>query len=114
MVIGKGLRGAAVAYYVYLLASRTHGTLYPGVTGDLVRRVSQHKAKEIPGFTAKYRVARLVWFEVHDDPRGAIAREKAIKKWRRDWKVRLIEEQNPDWYDLFPGGFRPDRSRAAP
>jgi putative endonuclease len=76
--------------------------LYLGVTSDLVRRVSEHKAKAIPGFTARYGVERLVWFEAHDDPTGAIIREKAIKKWRRDWKVRLIEEQNPEWYDLFP------------
>jgi putative endonuclease len=91
-----------VSFWVYLLASRRHGTLYLGVTSDLVRRVSEHKAKAIPGFTARYGVERLVWFEAHDDPTGAIIREKAIKKWRRDWKVRLIEEQNPEWYDLFP------------
>jgi putative endonuclease len=92
-----------VPYYVYLLASRKHGTLYLGVTGDLVRRVSEHKNKVIPGFTAKYGVNRLVWFEAHDGPNAAITREKAIKKWRRDWKIRLIEKQNPDWFDLFPG-----------
>ncbi|HXC90009.1 MAG TPA: GIY-YIG nuclease family protein [Stellaceae bacterium] len=91
-----------MSFWVYLLASRRHGTLYLGVTSDLVRRVSEHKAKAIPGFTARYGVERLVWFEAHDDPTGAIIREKAIKKWRRDWKVRLIEEQNPEWYDLFP------------
>lgn len=92
-----------MSFWVYLLASRRHGTLYLGVTSDLVRRVSEHKAKAIPGFTARYGVERLVWFEAHDDPTGPIIREKAIKKWRRDWKVRLIEEQNPEWYDLFPG-----------
>ncbi len=90
-------------YYVYLLASRRHGTLYLGVTSDLVRRVSEHKTKAVSGFTAKYGVNRLVWFEAHDDPTDAIARERALKKWRRDWKIRLIEEQNPEWYDLFPG-----------
>lgn len=89
-------------FYVYLLASRRHGTLYLGVTGDLVRRVAEHKSKVTPGFTAKYGVDRLVWFETHNDPIAAITREKALKKWRRDWKIRLIEEQNPDWYDLFP------------
>ncbi|HEU0157185.1 MAG TPA: GIY-YIG nuclease family protein [Stellaceae bacterium] len=89
-------------YYVYLLASRRHGTLYLGVTNDLVRRVTEHKAKVVEGFTAKYGVDRLVWFEAHDNPNGAIVREKAIKKWRRDWKIRLIEEQNPDWHDLLP------------
>ena len=89
-------------YWVYLLASRRYGTLYLGVTGDLVRRVSEHKTKAVPGFTAQYGVERLVWFEAHNDPSGAIAREKALKKWRRDWKIRLIEEQNPEWRDLFP------------
>ncbi len=89
-------------YFVYLLARRRHGTLYLGVTGDLVRRVGQHKSKAIPGFTAKYEVERPVWFEAHDDPTDAIAREKALKKWRRNWKIRLIEEQNPEWCDLFP------------
>jgi putative endonuclease len=88
-------------YYVYLLASRKHGTLYLGVTNNLVRRVHQHKDKAMPGFTAKYNVDRLVWFETYNDPIAAITREKAIKKWRRDWKIRLIEEQNPDWSDLF-------------
>jgi putative endonuclease len=89
-------------YCVYLLASRRHGTLYLGVTGDLVRRVDQHKTRTVPGFTARYGVDRLVWFEMYDDPTAAITREKALKKWRRDSKIRLIEEQNPEWRDLFP------------
>jgi putative endonuclease len=72
------------------------------VTRDLVRRVGEHKAKAVPGFTAQYGVGRLVWFEVYDNPTAAITREKAVKKWRRDWKIRLIEEQNPEWSDLFP------------
>ena len=88
-------------HYVYLLASQRHGTLYLGVTNDLVRRVYQHKSKAVPGFTAKYGVDRLVWYACYDDPRAAIAREKDIKKWRRDWKIRLIEEDNPDWLDLY-------------
>jgi putative endonuclease len=88
-------------FYVYLLASRRHGTLYLGVTNDLLRRLQQHRNKVIPGFTAKYGVDRLVWFETYDDPTVAITREKALKKWRRDWKIRLIEEQNPEWRDLF-------------
>jgi putative endonuclease len=75
---------------------------YLGITSDLPRRVHQHKTKAASGFTATYGVDRLVWFETHDDPTAAIAREKALKKWRRDWKIRLIEEQNPDWQDLFP------------
>lgn len=88
-------------YYVYLLASRRHGTLYLGVTNDPVRRVHEHKSKAVPGFTAQYGVGHLVWYECHDDPRAAIAREKNIKKWRRAWKIRLIEEANPDWRDLY-------------
>ena len=88
-------------YYVYLLASGKHRTLYLGVTNDLVRRVYEHKTKAIPGFTSRYNVTRLVWFECYDDPTNAIAREKDIKKWRRDWKIRLIEEENLDWSDLY-------------
>jgi len=87
-------------FYVYLLASRRHGTLYLGITGDLVRRTHEHKSHAVPGSSARYGVDRLVWFETYDDPSDAIAREKALKKWRRDWKIRLIEEQNPDWGDL--------------
>jgi putative endonuclease len=86
---------------VYLTASRKHGTLYLGVTNNLVRRIHEHKSKATPGFTSRYNVVRLVWFECYDDPTNAIAREKDIKKWRRDWKIRLIEEENPDWADLF-------------
>jgi putative endonuclease len=89
-------------YYVYLLASRKHGTPYVGITRDLVRRVYEHKHKLVPGFTARYDVTGLVWFETFDDPVNAIPREKELKKWRRDWKIRLIEESNPDWDDLYP------------
>jgi putative endonuclease len=89
------------SFYVYLLASRRHGTLYLGMTNDLVRRVHEHKSKSVPGFTRRYGVDRLVWFEIYDDPATAISREKELKKWRRDWKIRLIEEQNPDWCDLY-------------
>ncbi|HET7849404.1 MAG TPA: GIY-YIG nuclease family protein [Pseudolabrys sp.] len=89
-------------YYVYLLASGKHGTLYVGVTNDLVRRVYEHRNKILRGFTARYGVIRLVWFEIYDDPTTAIAREKEIKKWRRNWKIRLIEDDNPDWSDLYP------------
>ena len=88
-------------YYVYLMASGKHGTMYLGVTRDLVRRVYEHKAKTKPGFTSRYDVSRLVWFESYDDPVTAIAREKEIKKWRRDWKIRLIEEDNLDWNDRY-------------
>jgi putative endonuclease len=86
-------------FYVYLLGSKRHGTLYLGVTSDLVRRVTEHKTKSVPGFSARYGVDRLVWFEIYDDPATAISREKKLKKWRRDWKIRLIEEQNPEWRD---------------
>jgi putative endonuclease len=89
------------SFFVYLLASRRHGTLYLGVTSDLVRRVYEHKTKIIAGFTKRYGIDRLVWFEIYDDPGTAISREKKLKEWRRDWKIRLIEEQNPDWRDLY-------------
>jgi putative endonuclease len=92
-----------MSYYVYLLASRKHGTLYLGVTNDIVRRVYEHRTKAADGFTARYGVDKLVWFEFYDDAISAIAREKELKKGRRDWKIRLIEEQNPGWVDLYPG-----------
>jgi putative endonuclease len=88
-------------YYVYLLASGKHGTLYLGVTNDLVRRVFEHKEKVARGFTSRYGVDRLVWYECYDDPTSAITREKELKKWRRDWKIALIEENNLDWSDLY-------------
>jgi putative endonuclease len=97
------MRGAGVAYYVYILASRIGGTLYIGVTNDLVRRVFEHKSKFVRGFTKKYDVSRLVYFEQYDDIQIAIQREKQLKKWNRAWKVRLIEEKNPNWDDLYPG-----------
>ena len=90
-----------MAYYVYLLASDRNGTLYVGVTRDLVRRIYENKNKLKPGFTKRYDVHRLVWFEVYDDPTNAILREKEIKNWRRAWKLRLIEESNPQWVDLY-------------
>ena len=90
-----------MAYYVYLLASGRNGTLYLGVTNDLTRRVYEHKNKVIRGFSQRYSVHRLVWFEIYDDPVDAIAREKEIKKWRRAWKLRLIEQSNPQWVDLY-------------
>ena len=92
-----------MAYYVYLLASKKYGTLYLGVTNDIVRRVSEHRMKVAGGFTARYGVDKLVWFEIYEDAITAITREKELKKWRRDWKIRLIEEQNPEWVDLYPG-----------
>ena len=90
-------------YFVYLLASRRNGTLYVGVTSDLAGRVGQHRDGAYDGFTRKYGVHTLVWFEEHGDIHDAIRREKQIKKWERRWKLELIEKVNPDWADLFPG-----------
>jgi putative endonuclease len=90
-----------MAYHVYLLASRKEGVLYIGVTGDLVRRVHQHREKAAAGFTSRYNAEKLVWFESYDDPVAAITREKELKKWRRAWKIALIEKDNPDWRDLY-------------
>jgi putative endonuclease len=90
-------------YYVYILANRKHGTLYIGVTNDLVRRVYEHKSKAVRGFTRRYDITKLVWFEIYDDPTNAIEREKELKKWRRDWKINLIERSNPGWVDLYEG-----------
>ena len=89
-------------YYVYILASRIGGTLYIGVTGNLVRRVYQHREKLMRGFTERYGVTRLVYFEQFGEIGQAIRREKQLKKWNRAWKVRLIEEKNPNWDDLYP------------
>jgi putative endonuclease len=89
-----------VTYFVYLLASRRHGTLYLGVTSNLLKHVWEHKNKVAPGFTTTYGVDQLVWYEAHSNVTAAITREKQLKKWRRDWKIALIEEQNPDWRDL--------------
>ena len=86
-----------------MLASGRRGTLYVGVTNDLVKRVYEHRNDLVPGFTAKYGVHRLVWFEIHDDVSEAIAREKRMKRWQRAWKLELIEQQNEDWHDLWPG-----------
>jgi putative endonuclease len=88
-------------YWVYILASGKHGTLYIGMTNDLVRRVHQHKNKLIKGFTSQYRIGLLVWYEGYDDPTSAIEREKELKKWRREWKINLIEQDNPNWDDLY-------------
>lgn len=87
-------------YFVYILASSKHGTLYIGVTSDLLKRVWQHKEEIVEGFTKKYGVHKLVWYEVHQEIEAAIIREKRLKVWKRDWKIKLIEENNPDWQDL--------------
>jgi len=88
-------------YYTYILASKKNGTLYVGITSDLVRRVYQHRNKEFKGFTEKYDICLLVHFELFDNPINAITREKQLKKWKRDWKIKLIESNNPDWQDLY-------------
>jgi len=90
-------------FYVYILASRVGGTLYIGVTNDLVRRVGEHRLKLMKGFTKRYEVHVLVYFEQYDDAENAIRREKRLKKYNRAWKIRLIEELNPNWDDLYPG-----------
>jgi putative endonuclease len=88
-------------FYVYILTNRPYGTLYVGVTGDLVRRVWQHKEKFVDGFSKEHGLDRLVWYEVHATAYEAITREKVIKKWHRDWKVNLIQAANPGWEDLY-------------
>jgi len=106
--VGPGLRRddeeeEARVFYVYLLASKPYGTLYVGVTSDLLKRIFEHKSKAVPGFTSRYGVDKLVWFEAHETPEAAIRREKQIKEWRRNWKISLIERDNLRWVDLYPG-----------
>jgi putative endonuclease len=88
------------SYFVYILASRRNGTLYVGVTNDLVRRIGEHKSKLVPGFTRKYRVDKLVYFEEFASILEARARERELKRWDRAWKLALIEAMNPQWRDL--------------
>ena len=88
-------------YFVYILASKRNGTLYTGVTGALNQRVWEHRAEIFEGFTKRYGVKQLVYYEIHEDPSSAIKREKQIKRWRRSWKLRLIEKDNPQWVDLY-------------
>jgi putative endonuclease len=90
-----------MGYYVYILASRKDGAIYVGMTNDLVRRIYEHRTKAVRGFTSKYNITRLVWFEIYDDPLSAISREKELKKWKRSWKIKLIEARNPEWQDLY-------------
>jgi putative endonuclease len=89
------------AYYVYILASKKNGTLYIGVTNDLTRRAYEHKQGAVEGFTKKYNVHRLVFFEKTNDVESAIIREKQMKNWNRQWKIELIEKNNPEWKDLY-------------
>ena len=100
VVPAKAMRAAGEYYYVYILASRRHGTLYIGVTNNLRKRLEQHRSGHGSEFVKKYCVHRLVHMEAFASPQDAIAREKQLKEWRRDWKIRLIEEHNLDWSDL--------------
>ena len=86
---------------VYIMTNKPHGTLYIGVTGDLIRRVWQHRTHAVPGFTDLYNLDKLAWFEMHTEPERAIRREKALKRWYRRWKIDLIETANPQWRDLW-------------
>ncbi|WP_020179596.1 GIY-YIG nuclease family protein [Methylopila sp. M107] len=89
------------SFFVYMLATRKDGPLYVGVTSNLPVRIAQHKAKVVRGFTERFNVDQLVWFGAHDNAEAAITREKQIKRWRRAWKVELIEKENPEWRDLY-------------
>jgi putative endonuclease len=84
-----------MAYYVYILPSRKDGATYVGMTNDIVRRIFEHRTKAVRSFTSKYNITRLAWFEIYDDPISPISREKELKKWKRAWKTKLIEEKNP-------------------
>jgi putative endonuclease len=90
-----------LTYFVCILASKPRGTLYVGVTNNLIRRVFEHKNKLIEGFTEQYDVNLLVWYESSESIESAIAYEKKLKRWRREWKIEMIEEQNPEWVDLY-------------
>jgi putative endonuclease len=90
-----------MSFYVYILASRRNGTLYIGMTDDLARRVWQHRVDAVPGFTSKYGVKMLVWYEQHENRESAFVRERQLKKWNRAWKLQLIEGMNPAWRDLW-------------
>jgi len=89
------------SYCVYILSSQRNGTLYIGVTNNLARRVWEHKNQKVDGFTKRYEVHHLVYYEIQESPESAITREKQIKKWNRLWKIRIIEEKNPEWKDLY-------------
>ena len=89
-----------MSFWVYILASRRNGTLYIGMTDDLVRRAWEHRIGAVPGFTKKYGIKMLVWFEQHETRESAFQRERQLKKWNRVWKLQLIERFNPDWKDL--------------
>lgn len=96
-----------MAAYVYILANKPNGTIYIGACTDLISRVYQHRIGAVDGFTKKYRVTRLVYFEAFDNLEDALLRERQMKKWNRSWKIRLIEEKNPNWVDLYPAIAKP-------
>jgi putative endonuclease len=89
------------SYYVYILASKRNGTLYIGITSDLKKRIFEHKNELIEGFTKKYKIHDIVYYEETNDVKSAIEREKSLKKWKRSWKLALIEKENPSWKDLY-------------
>ena len=91
-----------MAFFTYIVASRRNGTLYTGSTDDLIKRVAEHRDKLRPGFTSRYGVALLVWYEIHETRNAAFVRERQIKEWKRVWKLELIERKNLAWADLFP------------
>lgn len=95
------------SYFVYILASGQHGTLYVGVTNNLERRIAEHRAKKVAGFTKTYGVDRLVWWMGFGEITEAIAMEKKLKRWRREWKINLIERENPQWGDLYDSMMAP-------
>src|SRR4029079_13661268 len=99
----RGPRATVMAFYVYMLASQRNGTLYIGMTDNLIHRVWMHKNEVVPGFTKQYEVKILVWYEQHETRASALMRERQMKKWNRAWKLRIIEESNPQWFDLYEG-----------
>ena len=90
-----------MTYYIYILANKRRGTLYVGVTNNLIRRVFEHKNKLIAGFTERYDVNLIVWYQTSESVKSAIAHEKKLKRWRREWKIEMIETLNPEWVDLY-------------
>jgi len=90
-----------MAFFTYIMASQRNGTLYTGSTDDIVKRAWEHRSGAVPGFTAKYRVKALVWYEQHETREAAFRRERQIKEWKRQWKLELIERSNPEWLDLY-------------
>ena len=88
-------------YFVYLITNKPYGTLYAGVTNDLIRRIYEHRSGAVEGFLKQHDLGHLVWYEAHGDVLAAIAREKLIKKWHRDWKINLVQSSNPEWHDLY-------------